>query len=209
MDKQNQKISLLLNKRQKGFLDFRSATQELFDMGVQFKEGEGAVNFPDRFKNHLDKLNKSLLEFEWEVEYQNGKTLKQFEEENQHNFKHIDKSQIKQVRLVSNFDWPTDMEEKRVIVTLDWETGLFDFLNGIASQEVKSECCVEKVEGEKKLILFKRVRVDSGFNTSGDENAKGLVGDTFTYNRFALGFEADGKKRVIIIDPTGCINLLN
>jgi len=203
MDNVNTKIDQLLQIRQDANYNYTKATNELIEMGVKIgKKADGRLALPSSFQPYIDKYNISNSEFEWEVEYIDGKILKQFEGSLQHNFSHIEQSKIKTVSYISNFLWPTDNKEKRVIVRLNWDTGLFDLMNGFAPQNVKSEICIDKDQCIKKLILFQRKRFSS---INGMFNGEG---DFFFYNRFVLGYETTEKnKRVVIIDPTGIIKL--
>jgi len=167
---------------------------------------------PESFNKYLKEFNLSNLEFEWIVEYKDGKSLKQFDDGAIHNFSHIDLENVKSVSYISNFVWPTDNEEKRVIVKLDMNTGLFSFLNGYASQEVKAECCINEINSDKKLILFTRKRIGSTHGSANNE-IKEFVDmlDEFTfYNRFVLGYETQDKKKIaVIIEPNGNIKLFD
>lgn len=204
----NEKIDGLLQKRQQGFFDYVESTKALLEMGVKFGNHKtNEISVPPNFNKYLAHFSRSNAEFEWLVEYKDGTKLAQFEGDNQHNFKHIDKSQIKTISYISNFDWSSDMADKRVTVRLNWETGLFEFLNGFASQEVRAECCMNPIPGEKKLILIQRKSIGSSAGLIADEQAADLLNEYYRYNRFIIGYEVAGKKKAVIIDPTGVIDI--
>lgn len=219
MDSKNNKIDQLLKARFDGLKAFSESTDKLIEMGVKIiKADTGDILLPAQYSKYKHDYEYSLLEFEWQVEYKNGEKLNQFEfldkdkkDGGQHHLGHIDQDQIKTISFISNFTWPTDNEEKRIIVKLDWETGLFEFMNGFISQDDKSKLCLNPVEGKKKLILFKRARNTSAptilqskyveLPTNGNE--------LFYYNRFVLGYECGKEKRMVMIYPDGSIKLFN
>ena len=192
-----------------GYYDFVRSTDELVNLGVKIGHG-GNLELPKSFQKYLDTYEISNLEFEWLVEYNDGTTLKQFQGGQEHNFKHIDLAKLKSVAFVSNFDWPTDMKETRIIVRLNWQTGLFEFTNGFAPQEVRTVCCMNPLPGEKKLIMFAR-KNHSGVAGQVAQNSElaSFIGQYFVYNRFVLGYEANGEKKVVMIYPNGEIKLFN
>ena len=104
IDEQNKKIDKLLQARQDGILNYCQATRDLAEMGVKFLDAN-AISQPRSIKDDL--------EFTWEVDYNDGKTLKQFEIDDknniiQNNFKHIEQEKLKAVSFISNFVWSTE-----------------------------------------------------------------------------------------------------
>ena len=155
----NKKLDELLNTRNKAMVDYARSTNELIDLGVKIKDRSSEnITLPVSFQKYLDKYTISNVEFEWEVEYTDGKILKQFEGEEKRNFSHINKEKLKKISFISNFDWPSESKETRVIASLNWDTGLFEFHNGFVSQDVRAEACMNPLQGKKKLILFTRKR---------------------------------------------------
>jgi len=211
IDIQNKRIDNLLQKRQEGMFNFSNSTKELLGMGVKIgKRSSGDITVPGSFSQFLEKFNVSNLEFEWKVNYNDGSVLNQFEGENQNHFGNIDLSKIKSVEQISNFIWPTDMQEKRIIVRLNWETGLFEFINGFASQDVRAKCCVSPLPGEKKLILFNKKRESSAMGELSNESEEfaNMADESFFYNRFVIGYEVPGgEKMAVIVEPNGDIKL--
>lgn len=209
MDQTRKTIDELLQKRMQGYYDFVRSTEELVDLGVKIGQGEN-LELPKSFQKYLDQYEISNLEFEWEVEYTDGTTLKQFQGGQEHNFKHIDLSKLKSVAYISNFDWPTDMKETRIIVRLNWQTGLFEFMNGFAPQDVRAVCCMNPLPGDKKLIMFAR-KNNSGVagQVTADSALSSMMGQYFIYNRFVLGYEVDGNKKAVMIYPNGEMRLFN
>lgn len=211
IDSQNKRIDDLLRRRQEGMFNYSNATKGLLGMGVKIgKAGTGEITVPDSYQPFLDKFNISNLEFEWLVTYIDGTVLRQFEGDKQHSFKDIDLGRIKSVEYVSNFIWQTDMAEKRIIVRLNWETGMFEFTNGFASQEVRAKCCVMPLPGDKKLILFARKRMSSAVGESRNELKEfvSMMDEFFFYNRFILGYQvSSGETMAVIIEPNGDIKM--
>ena len=64
--------------------------------------------------------------------------------------------------------------------------------------------------GEKKLIMFAR-KNHSGVAGQVAQNSElaSFIGQYFVYNRFVLGYEANGEKKVVMIYPNGEIKLFN
>jgi len=214
LDEQNKKIDALLQLRQNGMFNYSKATKELIRMGVKFgHKSTGQITLPDSFKKYLRKFEHSTLEFEWTADYNDGSILRQFDDQNkEHDFADIDQSKLKSIAFISNFIWPTDNQEKRIIVRLNWKTGLFEFMNGFASQDVKAKCCMNPLEGEKKLILFARKRQSSAVGESKSELKEfvNMMDEFSFYNRFVLGYQVpSGEKITIIIEPNGDIKLFN
>ena len=76
MDNVNKQIDQLLQIRQDGILNYARATKKLLEMGVQIGNSKsGKVRIPSSFSEYVDNFNLSNLEFEWEVEYTDGKIL--------------------------------------------------------------------------------------------------------------------------------------
>jgi len=217
IDTQNNKIDALLQMRQDGMYNYTQSSDELMRLGVKIgNKSTGQVTLPNSFTPHLDKFERSMLEFEWEVTYKDGTILKQFDDgdnrDNHKSFKDIDHSKIKSVAYISNFNYQTDNVEKRIIVRLDWETGLFNFLNGFAPQDLRAKCCMKPLEGEKKLILFARKRFSSASGQSQSEFKELIkITDEFSfYNRFILGYQVpSGEKMTVIIEPNGDMKIFD
>ena len=208
----NKKLDELLNTRNKAMVDYARSTNELINLGIKIKNrGNDDITLPISFKKYLDKYSISNLEFEWEVEYNDGTILKQFEGEEKRNFSHINKEKLKRISFISNFDWPSDSKETRVIASLNWETGLFEFNNGFASQEVRAEACMNPLQGKKKLILFTRKRFSASNGEINEEYKEffPFEDETFYYNRFVLGYETEFGKKIIVVNPNGIIDIFN
>lgn len=213
-DLKNKKIDGLLRQRIDGLLGFAAATSELIQMGVKINDlSTGQITLPANYAQFLHKYERSNLEFEWRVTHTDGSKLEQFDELEEHHFGHIQLDRLKLIQFISNFAWPTDNLEKRVVITLDFSTGLFDFMNGFASQEVRAALCEGPQPGIKKLILFARKRHSSTVGSvpeSLQEFIANLNNEQLFYNRFVLGYELpDGTRRGVIISPNGQIELWN
>ena len=212
IQERNNRIDQLLQSRQDGLFHFAKATKELVDMGVKIgDQTNGEIQLPRSFAGFVDQFSRSNSEFEWLAEYKDGGSLPQFgpgaDQEN--HFGNIDQSKLESISYISNFAWPTDNIERRVMVTLDWETGLFSFLNGFVPQEVKGAVCLEPIKGPKKLILLAKRRMSSSVGEVGEDLKPYHPGHNnfFYYNQFVLGFEAAGVKRAVLIQPTGVLEL--
>jgi len=211
MESINKRIDALLKIRQEGMYNYSKCTRELIDMGVKIgHKNTGDLTIPGVFEPYLEKYNKSNMEFEWEVMDKDGTILKQFDGDIQHSFKDIKLDSMQSIAFISNFNWPTDNKEHRVIVRLNWETGLFELMNGFAPAEVREELCSNPPVGIKKLILFTRKRFSS---TYGEVNEKypeffPMKDEFLYYNRFVIEYEVEGGwNKIAIIDPTGIISL--
>jgi len=205
----NEKIDNLLKIRQDAMFNYARSTNDLIDLGVKIKNKEDEnITLPASFSKYLEKYNISNLEFEWEVKYKDGSVLRQFEGTEQRNFSHIDQERLASISFISNFDWPSEAgQDPRIIVRLNWETGLFEFQNGFASQDVRATACMNPLEGEKKLILFSRKRFSSSNGEINDQYKEffPFEDEVFYYNRFILGYETKSGTKALIIDPNGNI----
>lgn len=215
MENPNDKIDRLMNTRQAATYDYARSTAELVEMGVKIGDKEtGEVSLPKNFEPYLDKYNISNLEFEWEVVYKDGgKILRQFEDGQERTIKDIDQSKISKIAFISNFNCPTENTQKQVIAILNWETGIFEFLNGFVSQDTRAIACLDPIPGEKKLILKtkKRFSASNGEIEGRYKDFFPFQSEFFYYNRFILGYEVSGVgKKMIIINPDGTIlNFIN
>jgi hypothetical protein len=211
MDKINEKIDSLLKIRQDAMFNYARSTSELIDLGVKIKNKETDDTIvPVSFEQYLDKYNISNLEFEWEAKYKDGSVLRQFEGEEQRNFSHIDQERLASISFISNFNWPSEEgRDPRIIVRLNWETGLFEFQNGFISQDVRSVACMNPLEGEKKLILFSRKRFSSSNGEINNQYKEffPFEDEVFYYNRFILGYETKTGTKALIINPNGNIEI--
>lgn len=214
IDKQNNdKIDRCLQIKQDSMYNYAQAMLELTRMGVKVgRQESGDIALPLSFNNYLERFSRSNLEFEWVVTYDDDTTFQQFgpEPDEEHHFGQIDQSRLKKVEYISNFNWPTDNEEKRVIVTLDWHSGLFSFMNGYISQEDKGRLAVEPVIGPKKLeILIRRRETPVVGGLAPElEQYYGPVDEVFYYNRFMLGFKTDTMRRALMIQPNGNMHVI-
>lgn len=208
--KNNDRIDELLQQKQNGMYNYAKAIKGIVDMGVKIGSQEtGDIVVPTSFNRYLDKYNRSNLEFEWVATFtDNRPPLYQFGPEEEHHFGDIDQANLKTISWISNFDWPTDNTEKRVIVTLDFKTGSFEFLNGFISQEDRGELL--KTSIPKQLILAIKRRQSPVTGGLAPELAEyhGPTDEIFYYNRFKLGYKTDVGEKVVLIQPNGFINLI-
>lgn len=213
IDKQNNDLmDKLLQQRQDAAYSYAKATKQLLEMGVKVTlASTGEMALPASYNEHLHKYNRSNLEFEWVAHYDGSRPdTFQFDElGHESHFGNIDQAKLKLVSLISNFNWPTDNTEKRIIVTLNLETGLFDFMNGFVPQDVRG-ALMDPVAGPKKLILFRKRRQSDMAGELSEELREfhPPTDEICFYNRFILGFETEnGIKRTVLIQPNGLINL--
>jgi len=209
MDEIHSQIDAIIRLRHEAVYNFSMSTQKMLALGVKIGYAStGEINVPESFAPYLDKYDISELEFEWEVRYQDGSILRQYEGQEQHNFEDIDQSRIKSVAFVSNFDYPIDNPERRVIARLNWETGVFEFTNGFIPQEDKGGLVGSPVPGVKKLILktSRRHTASAGRVSDALPEMQVVADEVYYFNRFILGYEVSGGgDKIIIIDPLGNI----
>lgn len=171
----------------------------------------GAKTITNGELSALPSLNKeeyikcSNQEFYWEAEYKDGSILKQFEGTKQHHYGNIDFDKLKVIKWVSNFIVETSNVDKRIIISLDWESGSWSFYNGLVPQEVKNLLWDNNeflVNDNKKLILkmVKRESQSVGFPSN-------TISETTRYYRYILGWESKNKKIVLCIEPNGYTHL--
>jgi len=209
MDNLNVKIDSLLKTRQDAMFNYARSTSELIDLGVKIKNKEtDDTTVPMSFEPYLEKYNISNLEFEWEAKYKDGSILRQFEGEEQRNFSHIDQERLASISFISNFNWPSEEgRDPRIIIRLNWETGLFEFQNGFINQDTRAYACMEPLAGNKKLILFTRKRFSSSAGEINDQYKEffPFEDEVFYYNRFVIGYETENGMKALIVMPNGNI----
>ncbi len=156
--------------------------------------------------NYLPQFLQHLEEFEWEVLYKDGSTLRQYDIAGVNHYGNIKQEEVKRVRLISNFEAQNDNADRRVIVTLDWETGKFDILNGQVSPEERNFLASTGEAGTKKLILFKRVRFGQTMDISNEKPMP--TGEVYFYKRYYIGYETETKKVLLCAYPNGQIGIV-
>lgn len=191
--------------RDRAKLDLSQSRTGLINMGAQLVIGDQLFCTPSMDMRKFFACNNQ--EFSWEAEYEDGTLLKQFSGKEQLHYGNIDQSKLKEIRWVSNFDYETANTEKRVIISLNFKTGVFTFTNGFAPQEIRGISFQEFKAGfVPKLVLkmIKRTSTSVGF-------IDGNVEEVMYYNRFLLGWEsAQGsayvEKKVLCIEPNGFVH---
>jgi hypothetical protein len=181
-----------------------TARKELAECGVK-RFVNGVLSLNDLPNNHGQILDVDAYtkcknqEFVWEAEYKDGTILKQFDGKKEKNLGNINQDKLKLIRWVSNFSWGTDNEEKRVIVTLDWITGLWSFHNGLVSQEVRAAVMNGfPKEIKPKLVLIMRKQPSFSAGVVGNEVTP--TGESWQYNRYILGW---GTEEVDVVNDKG------
>lgn len=182
------------------------AENELVKLGVKFGTlDENQVPNFELGENYLPNFLYHLEEYEWEAIYKDGTILRQYGIDGDHHFGDIDQEQLKEIRYVSNFEYPTDNQEKRIILTLDWETGKFDLLNGLLIPADDRAKLSREVKDKKKLILFRRVRYGQMLGLSSGDNlvTPFPTDEVYFYKRYYLGYETKDRKILICLYPNG------
>jgi len=210
-----EKVDSLVRRRESAKFELAKTTKQLLEAGVKIGHQEtGRITCPASFSPYLEQYEKyGNLEFLWEARYKDGGTLNQWEGSVEHLWTDIDQKRLKELRLVSLFDYPTTNQEKRQIITLHWETGVITFLNGIIPQDIKGYCATPRPKGKSiQLVLKKRLR--RSFNTPVDPNSDLLpyftsIDEFYLYNRWIFGWQVKGskQKKVIIVNPNGEVEI--
>jgi len=201
----NQKIDNLLKIRRQSLYDLEKAIEGLYDMGVRFfTPSEDGVPGISASQNLLPRYEQTLDDFEWKAIYNDGTEL----DENgikENCFKDIDQSKLDKILLISNFDIDTTNQEKRLVITMNFKDGTYEFLN-CGPMEVRGKLTTPCL-GDKKLILFKRHR--ESFTAGVDTKSKLLTptGEKITYKRYYLGWETPDKKVLICAYPNGDVQI--
>lgn len=191
-----QLVDTLLQIKMRSRMDLTRSNIDLLELGAKTFTQDGVSCLPNL---DLEKyLACNYQEFVWEAEYQDGTILKQFQGDRQHHFGHIDQDKLKFLRWVSLFTVDTSNADKRVIVTLDWETGKFSFYNGLVGQETRT-IGDKGFSGEKPKLVLKMVKRES--STVGIDSSSG--GEVVRFNRYLLGYEG----AMICVEPNGNIHL--
>lgn len=199
-------IDEAINLRESSKTNLMRANFKLIDLGAVNMIGDSIFANPRLNLKEYKKCNNQ--EFQWQAWYSDGFVINQYEEdeaETERTFADIDFTRLVRIHWSSNFETETDNDDKRVIISLDWTTGLFSFYNGITPQEVK-ETVLDASEfmkaEEKKLILkmVKRVSQTASLNPNAPV-------EVTLYNRYLLGYETAEKKVIICIEPNGYVHL--
>lgn len=173
----------------------------LLDTGVKIlSNGSDLICLPNLDIDAYKRCN--FQEFYWEVEYEDGSILKQFDSGKERHYGNIEQDKLKTVRWVSNFTEDTDNQDKRVIFTLDWQSGTFSLLNGFVPQEIRQEFgAFKEWQDGKKLILKTIKRNSTAVNLQ--TQAQGQV---YLYNRYLLGYENETVKHFFCLEPNGFVH---
>lgn len=195
-------IDNLIRIRENARYNFAKSKSELIDLGAKTYSNGVLTALPNLDVAKYEKCK--YQEFCWEAEYTDGTVIKQFQGDKEHHFGDIDPLLLSTISWVSNFASDTSNLEKRVIVTLDWKTGKFIFMNGLALGEVRnvSDAGFPNIEGEKKLILKMVKRESSGVSSGTD-----TISEMTRYYRYLLGWEFGEEKIILCIEPNGYTHL--
>lgn len=201
----NQQIDECLKIRRQSVYDLEKAIEKLYKMGVRFyTPGEDGVPEIAAEQKLLSRYEQTLEDFEWKVIYTDGTELSQFGEKESH-FGNINQSKLDKMVLFSNFEIDTSNQEKRLIITLNFKDGTFDFLN-CGPMDVRGKLTTPYLE-PKKLIFFKRNR--ESFTAGVDIDNAIIVpnGEKVVYKRYYLGWENSNNKILICAYPNGDVQI--
>ena len=190
----------MIRLRETSKFNLTSAKMALLNAGVKTITDGILQALPNLDVEKYEKCN--FQEFSWEAEYEDGSVLKQFEGAKQHHYGNIEQDKLKTLRWVSHFVVETSNEDKRVIVTLDWKTGLWSFYNGLVLQEVKAAVAEGFPAGITPKLILKMVKRES----SGVGFPGAAVSEVTRYNRYILGWEAGDTKVLLCVEPNGYIH---
>jgi len=199
----NEQIDNFLKIRKVSVENLEGAIEGLYEMGVRFfTPSEDGIPEISAAQNLLPRYEATLEDFEWKAIYNDGTELDQNGEVESH-YGNIDQEKLDKILLISNFDINTSNQEKRLVVTLNFKDGTFDFLN-CGPMEVRGKLTTPCF-GKKKLIYFKRKR--ESFTAGVDTKSKLLTptGEKITYQRYYLGYESPDKKVLVCLYPNGLV----
>ena len=200
------RVNELISGRADSLNKIINAEKELTKLGVKFGQiGDDGVPTFEVGSNYLPQFLHHLDEFEWEAVYDNGQVLRKHDINGENHYGNIRQEALKRLKLASNFEMDTDNQERRVIVTLDWKTGKIEVLNGLLDIEDRNELANIEETGQKKLILFKRVRFGQAMDVSGEKPRP--TGEVYFYKRSYIGYETENKKVLLCLYPDGKIAL--
>jgi hypothetical protein len=199
-----QDVDAFIRVRDTAKMDLVKSRMFLLNAGVKTVK-EGQLNYlPGLDVNKF--IECANQEFYWEAEMKDGRIIKQFEGKRQNHYNNIDQAQLKIFRWVSNFLYETSNLEKRVIVSLNFETGIFDFINGFVPQEIRAAVINGFIKLDFKTnpkLIMKLIRRTSTSLSYPD----GAVDEVCYYTRYLIGWEFNGEKQILCIEPNGFVHL--
>lgn len=196
-------IDHLIRVRENARYNFAKSRLELIDLGAKTYSNGELMALPNLDLKKYEACK--FQEFCWEAKYNDGTEIKQFQGSLEHHFGDLDQQRLSTISWISNFTSDTSNVEKRVIVTLDFKTGKFIFMNGLALGEVRNVSDAGfpvGIEGEKKLILKMVKRESSGVSSGAD-----AVSEITRYYRYLLGWEFGAEKIILCVEPNGYTHL--
>lgn len=195
-------IDSFIRVRDTAKMDLMKSRMFLLNAGVKtYKDGD-LIYLPGLNVNKF--IECANQEFYWEAEMKDGKVIRQFEGKKQNHYGNIDQGQLKIFRWVSNFSYETSNEETRVIVSLDFETGKFEYINGFIPQEIRAEVISGYPQGLMPKLIMKVIKRTSTSLSYPD----GAIDEVCYYNRYLIGWEIPQKeKKILCIEPNGFVHL--
>ncbi len=205
MEKANEKIDQFLLMRKEASAQMEKAIAGLYEMGVRFYQASEDGGAPEvtAAQNLIPRYEVTLQDFEWKAIYDDGGELDQYGNQENH-FGDIDQSRLAKIMFIGNFEIDTSNIEKRPVITMDFKTGLFEFLN-CGPMDVRGKLTRPCV-GDKKLILFRRKRETFSAGVNGKKDLE-MTGDQIVYIRYYLGYETSDRKVLICIYPNGDVGI--
>lgn len=195
-------VDSLIRIKDRAKIDLVKTKIALLEMGVKTEKDGLLTYLPGlNVQKYSDQGNQ---EFSWEAEYKDGTIIRQFEGKKQNHYGNIDQSKLKIFRWISAFDFATDNKEKKVIVSLDFETGKFEFLNSFCPQEVRAEIYQGYPGGVNPRLIMKMIK-----RTSVSQSyPEGKVDEVMYYNRYLIGWESTPDsptrdKKILCLEPNG------
>jgi hypothetical protein len=203
----NDQIAEYLKTKQRAEKELEDSISGLYEMGVRFVSlAEDGTPEISALQDLLPRYEYTLEDFEWKAIYDDGTEIDQNGDIERH-FGDIDQSKLAKLVYISNFIIDTSNQEKRLVITLNFKDGTFDFLN-CGAMDIRGKL-VYPIFGDKKLILFKRKRETFTANVNIEKKEFSPTGDKILYNRYYLGYETGDRKLIICICPNGEIEIEN
>lgn len=198
-------IDEMVKLKHEAKLNLVKASGRLLEMGAKLLI-DGMVNGqPGLDVEQYKKWN--FQEFAWEAVGKDGLITKQFENDGtQNHFGNIDQDNLSKFYWHSCFKTETDNNIREVVVTLDFKTGKFEFLNGQVPQAIRADADIgypmdfAGLEVKPKLIMKMVKRNSETVSLSGN------VSEVMKYNRYLIGWEIGAVKRLFCVEPNGLVH---
>ena len=195
-------VDTFLQARDQARVVLQESMSNLLETGAKVFMGGTVIGLKGMTADLYHACNNQ--EFSWEAEYKDGTIVKQFDNGVQHHFGDIDQGKLKMFRWMSLFNVETSNADKRVIVTLDFETGLWSFYNAFLTQEMRAVLLPPINAGDKPKLIMKMVKRQSVTVAMTTMNPNGEV---VLFTRYIIGWEVGATKVLLCIEPNGLVHL--